>query len=170
MRQLATTAAIAVLTSGIVSFVVAMNVKPTPTVVQPTAVISRGAMVPVDSKLATKAEQRQVAAAWGDLDQKEVDSLTAALKSIPMAPLVIFCQADEKCGDMALDFENAFESAKWKEVKQETPLVDDTIGVATSREDLRKAIDEATAGRLKVKMIAKNAPYEVLVIGKKPRA
>lgn len=171
MRQYATTIGIALVTSAAVSLAVALTVKPAPIVPQ-TTVISRGAIVPgtAGSLQTTRAEQRAIATAWGDLAQPEVDALTAALKAIAPAPLVIFCQADEKCGDMALDFENAFESAKWKEVRQEAPLIDDTFGVAASREDLVKAINDATSGRLKAKLIAKNAPYEVVVIGKKPRA
>lgn len=159
-----TAAIVAGLMSAGVAYGVASAYKPKPVIVQPqTVTVAKGAGV-------TRAEQRQAASQWGDLAQKEIDSLTVALHSLPAAQLVIFCQDDAKCGDMALDFENAFESAHWKEVKQETPLIDDTVGVATSREDIRKAIDEATSGRLSVKIIKKNAPYEVLVIGKKPKA
>jgi len=82
--------------------------------------------------------------------------------------LVIFCQDDAKCGDMQLDFDNAFETAHW-ETKLETPLIDDTVGVAASTPELVNAINEATAGRLKVKIIKRTRPMKVLVIGKKPK-
>lgn len=184
------TAYVVVLAGGLLGavggFVGSTFHKPKPIIVQPqTTVISRpvpmtqttkqadGSSVSVTASGAgggpgglTRAEQRQLAAQWGDLAQPEVDALSAALKSIAKTPMTIFCQDDSKCGDMQLDFDNAFETAHW-DTKLEAPLIDDTIGVATSREDLRDAINAATSGRLSVKIIAKNAPYDVLVIGKK---
>lgn len=163
-----TAAIVASLVGGGVAYGVATAYKPAPTLVQPkTTVIARPG--PVSEGNITRSERRLLDASWGDLDQKEIDAVAAALTVIAPVPMVIFCHDDSKCGDMALDFENAFESAHWKDVKQETPLIDDTVGVATSRADLRDAINQATSGRLAVKIIAKNAPYDVLVIGKKGR-
>jgi hypothetical protein len=71
------------------------------------------------------------------------------------------------CG-IKFDFDNAFETAHW-ETKLEAPFIDDTIGIGTSSPELMDAINGATSGRLKAHIIAKNAPYEVLVIGKKPK-
>jgi len=169
-------------TAAIVGFVAAcapayyaIRHKPAPVITQPqTVIVTRGPAssgvpgVPLSTGAIelTKAEGRLLAAQWGDLDQKEVDAITAAIKGLPKTPLTIFCEDDAKCGDMQLAFDNAFETDHW-DTKLEKPLIDDTVGVATSREDLRKAIDEATGGRLAVKIIAKNAPFDVLVIGKK---
>lgn len=130
------------------------------------------AMIPVQGttngtpQQLTRAEKRQAEQAWGDLDQKEIDMLTASLSAMPKVKVVIFCKDDAKCGDMQLDFENAFESAHW-EVETQTPLIDDTVGVGVSSVELRDAINNATGGRLAVKIIQKNAPYEALAIGKK---
>lgn len=149
----------------------ALRHKPAPIITQPqTVVVQRGAAGSTTIEMTlTRAELRLAAAQWGDLDQKEVDAITAGIKGLPKTPLTIFCEDDYKCGDMQLAFDNAFETDHW-DTKLEKPLIDDTVGVATSREDLRKAIDDATGGRLAVKIIAKNAPYDVLVIGKKAAA
>lgn len=179
-------AIVAGLLAGTVPGAYAIWHKPAPTIVRPqTTIVSRGPALPIQgapgvtvkmggvpivtsdpAQSLTRSEQRQLAASWGELDQKEIDALSEALKALPKAPLTIFCQRDDLCGDMQLDFDNSFETAHW-ETKLEMPLMDDTVGVATSREDLRDAINAATSGRLGVKIIAKNAPYEVLVIGKK---
>lgn len=170
-------ALLAGLVGSLIPSLFALFYKPAPTIVQPqTTIVTRTA--PDGAKpgikvegvggpgALTTAEKRQLAAQWGDLDQKEVDALAITLKSLPKAPLTIFCEDDSKCGDMQLSFDNAFETAHW-DTKLEKPMIDDTFGIGTSREDLRQAINEATGGRLAVKIIAKNAPYEVLVIGKK---
>ena len=117
-----------------------------------------------------KSVSRAAAAAWGELEQAEVDALTALLKPVAeKTPVVIFCLEESKCGDMALDFENAFESAKWP-VAQERPLADDTVGIGTSDANLAALIEQATAGRLKPKAISANMKDRVaLVIGKKPK-
>lgn len=193
MRQHVIPAVIAAVVAAGVAFGTATGYKPKPVVVQPqTTIVARAPMqagagkaieVPCSAQTGTvtekchmavtdssqpmsRSELRQAAATWGELAQTEVDALTVALKSLPKTPVTIFCQDDAKCGDMQLDFDNAFETAKW-DTKLETPLIDDTLGVATSREDLRDAIDKATSGRLAVKIIAKNAPFDVVVIGKK---
>jgi hypothetical protein len=117
----------------------------------------------------TRSEARLAATTWPGLEQSEIDALTVALKDIPKVPVMIFCQNDALCGDMQMDFENAFESAKW-DVKTEAPILDGTVGIATSSAALRDAINAATKGRLTVGEIQKNAPYEALVIGRRPRA
>ncbi len=140
--------------------------KPAPVVVQPqTNVVAR--LAPgADQPMLPRAEKRRIAATWGDLDQQEIDALSDLLKKLPKTNITIFCQNDDRCGDMQLDFVNAFNTAHW-DTKEETPLVDDTVGIGTSREDLRDAITKATGGRLPVKLIQKNAPFDVLTIGKK---
>lgn len=103
---------------------------------------------------------------WSDLDQSEIDALTKALTMIDKRPVTIFCESDVKCGELSLNFENAFESAHW-DVKVERPLIDDTVGIATSDAGIMRAINDATNGRLMVKLIEARAPYIALAIGKK---
>lgn len=166
MRLYFITAAIGILAGGLSGFVGAGAYKPAPVTVKPTTtIVQRGAA----TSEPTKSQARVISASWGDLDQKEVDAITAAVRKIAPAPLTIFCKDDVYCGDMQLDFENAFESAQWK-TKTEAPMIDDTFGIATSLPSLRDAINTATGGRLDVKLIEKSAPFEVLVIGKKPKA
>lgn len=118
----------------------------------------------------TKSAMRLSVTSWGELKQEEVDALTAALKSIsPKTPVVIFCMEEPKCGDMALDFENAFESAKWP-VDQERPLADATVGIGTNSQEMAALIDRATNGRIKPVIIQANLKDKIaLVIGKKPK-
>lgn len=171
------TAGLIGLLAGAVPGAYAIFHKPPPTIVQPqTTIVSRtppaGAAAAVESVGAggsgqlTRAEQRQLAAQWGELDQKEVDALSELLKGIPKFPLTIFCVEDSRCGDLQLDFDNAFETAHW-ETRLEKPLIDDTAGIATSSQLLRDAIDEATSKRFNVGIIPKNGPRDFLVIGNK---
>ena len=97
-----------------------------------------------DEKLAARAQRYQ----WGSLTQFEVDSITNALKSIPnAAPIIVYCQDDARCGDIALDFDNAFESAHVRSEVQK-PLLDTTRGIATSSKVLSEIIATATSGRI----------------------
>jgi hypothetical protein len=173
MRQHIVPALIAALVASGVGYGAAVSFKPKPIIVKPqTTVISRSipATGPMTNDQASaylsRSEKRQLATSWGELDQKEIDALSAALKNIPKSPLVIFCEDDSKCGDMQLDFDNAFETAHW-DTKLEKPWADTTTGIAVSTGELRDAINVATSGRLNVKIITKDAPYEALVIGKK---
>lgn len=148
--------------------------KPAPTIVRPqTTIVSKVAPNQIlprenwwDNPELSRSERRQLAAQWGDLAQPEVDALTAALNKLPKVDVVIFCADDSLCGDMRDDLENAFESAHWKVVTQK-PLIDDTVGIAASSEAIRNAINGATSGRLSVGIIAKNAQFEAIALGKK---
>lgn len=100
---------------------------------------------------------------WDELTQKQVDALTAALKKLPPRPVAIFCKIG--CDDLALSFDNAFESAHWAS-GIETPLVDDTVGISVGcafREGkcpaddpgavLAATLREATGGALDPKLV-----------------
>lgn len=50
---------------------------------------------------------------WPELAQADIDKLTAAVKGTP-GRVTIFCVEDSKCGDLALNLDNAFESAHWQ--------------------------------------------------------
>lgn len=92
---------------------------------------------------------------WEGLEQFEIDSLTHVLQGLPPHDVAIFCS--HGCDDLALDFDNALESAHWRS-RVERPLLDDNAGlsVGPDNEDgrmLRNAIFAATHGRLDPKMI-----------------
>jgi hypothetical protein len=95
--------------------------------------------------------------AWGELSQAEVDALTGILKTMKPAEVAIFC-ASRDCEDIALDFDNAFESAHWVS-GIERPLVDSNTGINVGPDDedgkvLAAAIESATNGRIKPGLIA----------------
>lgn len=100
---------------------------------------------------------KQMPDAWGELSQPEIDALTATLKGIKPKEVAIFC-ASRNCDDMALDFDNAFESAHWVS-GIERPLVDSNTGVSVGPDDedgrtLAAAIESATKGRIKPNVVA----------------
>lgn len=112
---------------------------------------------------------------WAELEQSEVDALTAALGKIPKRDIAIFCLRG--CGDLALSFDNAFESAHLAS-QVETPLIDDNVGIKVGPADdpdarkLGDAITTATAGRIRPELIEAHIVENrlVLVLGRKPRS
>lgn len=89
--------------------------------------------------------------AWGELTQAEIDALTKILSGMPKHEVAIFC-AGRGCDDLALDFDNAFESAHWVS-GIEHPLVDTNVGINVGPDDesgrtLAAAIESATGGRI----------------------
>lgn len=113
--------------------------------------------------------------AWGELTQKEVEALTVLLANMPKSKVGIFC-ATKDCEDLALDFDNAFESAKW-ESGIERPLMDTNAGIHVGPPNdkgkaLADAIKKATNGRIAPEMLAAQIIGEdrlVLVISRKAR-
>jgi hypothetical protein len=109
---------------------------------------------------------------WEGLSQPEVDALTQALAGIEKHPVAIFCQ--HGCDDLALDFDNAFESAHW-ESGIEHPLIDDNVGlnvapISEAGAALAHAIAQATHGRLTPRLIdAQIGDRLAVVISRKPR-
>ncbi len=106
--------------------------------------------------------------AWGALAQAEIDALTAEMKKIESKQKIVIYCSDDNCFDMALDFDNAFESAKWDSVI-ERPLFDDTVGIASTSETVAKAVERATDGRVKVAITTINSARAALglVIGRR---
>jgi len=108
------------------------------------AVIVRNSEPP---KIVVNAGHRASSHTWEELSQFQVDALTAELKKLPARDVAIFCW--KLCDDLALTFDNAFESAHWKS-GIETPLFDDSVGLTIGPADdpgaatLRKAIQAAT--------------------------
>lgn len=86
--------------------------------------------------------------AWNDLDQSEVDALTMRLKAIidGRKPVQIVCADRSLCGDLALDLENAFESARWP-VSIVAPFTDDgrVDGVRVSSRSVAGALSSGTS-------------------------
>lgn len=142
--------------------------KPAPTYSLSTPTLSSPTINTVNTPFTmSKAESRRLARSWGELTQKEVDTLTADLKKAGgKKHVVVFCANDVYCGDMQLDFVNAFASAKW-DFDTETPVVDNTKGIGVSDEVIAGVI-RAAIPRLPVTIIQSNMKDKVaLVIGKK---
>jgi hypothetical protein len=164
-------AVVVVILGGVAGYVGgSLSPKPAPIIIRPTTTVVSPA-VKDGASPQPKSVQRLIDASWGEMDQKEVNALSKALEVMGKdTPVTIFCESDQKCGDLQMDFENAFETAHWQ-TKLERPLIDDTIGIATSSVEIQKAINEATADRFEVKLIPKNpnVPYYAVAIGKKPK-
>lgn len=95
------------------------------------------------SEVAPKGATRSIEKyRWEGLTQAEVDGLTIATSG-KNYDIVIACMDDSRCGDLALDFDNAFESAKLKSVV-ERPFMDDTKGIAVSSQELLDIITKNT--------------------------
>lgn len=65
-------------------------------------------------KLTPAQERRKAETTWSELPQKTVDDITAKAKAAGAGTVRIFCFDEAKCGDLASNLENAFESARWK--------------------------------------------------------
>jgi hypothetical protein len=164
--------------AALVSFLVATHYKPTPVFYQPTVTINAEGKplaknLPLDSL--PQRERRQAARQWEELDQKEINDLTALLLTKDKVEVVIYCAEDLLCGDLQLNFDNAFESAHWQ-TRLEKPFLntEHVVGISTSSPVLKAAIDAATNGRLNVKIMEmarspNMPPFEALMIGQKPQ-
>lgn len=104
---------------------------------------------------------------WPELEQGQIDALTAKLGTISKVPVTIVCVEDAKCGDLALNLENAFESANWEVASINSPMV--PAGAISSSRELVDALN-ATAPDLKATLDpAKNVgPGEYIAIGARP--
>lgn len=118
------------------------------------------------------AAQHRAKRRWAEMSQKEIDDLTSTLKAVAKtrgAPVMIVCK-DPMCEDLALNLDNAFESARWKsEIVIGTPF-GVPEGVTASSGWLADLFNSATGNRYAAKVDAeKNAPGEYIMIGAKPR-
>lgn len=122
-------------------------------------------VVQASPETTARAIARQAARQWGELPQKAVDDLTARLGKIDKQPVLILCRDRSDCGDLALDLENAFESAHW-DVKIDAPVIDDTIGLSSNDATLAAAVTAAT--KLTVAVVPKSPNHPAfVVIGRK---
>lgn len=79
---------------------------------------------------------------WPEMAQADIDALTTALKDISGAKKVlIFCVEESKCGDLALNLDNAFESAHWNSDIIDYALIQP--GISTSSPTLVAALKAA---------------------------
>ena len=107
--------------------------------------------------------QRLAKTVWPELTQAEIDALTLKLKDKP-GQVTIFCLEDSKCGDLALNLENAFESAHWTTAVANSPMV--PPGIISSSADLVVMLNAATGLSVKLDRDNKNAgPGEYIAIG-----
>jgi hypothetical protein len=104
---------------------------------------------------------------WPELSQAEVDHLTSRLGILRPGKVTIFCIDDAKCGDLALNLENAFETAHWQVSVQNSPMV--PPGIISSADLLVDAVKSSTDLPIVVDHVNKNAgPGEYIAIGAKP--
>jgi hypothetical protein len=89
-------------------------------------------------------QARIVPEAWQTLDQKQIDALTAELKT-KGAPerVTIVCIKPILCDEFELDLENAFESAHWP-TQSDTLVFGDAIGMISNDKRVADAVTKAT--------------------------
>lgn len=117
----------------------------------------------------TKAgEQGTRKTEWPELSQTEVDAITAALETAPQGgvkpKITIFCVEQARCGDLALNFDNALESAHFETEMKFSPAIDP--GLTANPIGLVSVINKATDNRFGVKL-NENLPQAAISIGAK---
>ena len=110
--------------------------------------------------------QRLAKTVWPELSQAEIDALTTKLKTI-RGKVTIFCLSDDKCGDLSLNLENAFENAHWETAVANSAMV--PPGIISSSADMVLMLNDATGLSVKLDRDNKNAgPGEYIAIGARP--
>jgi hypothetical protein len=123
-----------------------------------------------ESTMVSDAKARLNAARqWPEMTQQEVDDLTARLKKIGEGrPVTIYC-INARCEDLALNLDNAFESARWKSEVLNGVMI--PPGIACSSKDVCDAFNAATGGRYAARLDAPgNAQGDYVAIGFRQRA
>lgn len=105
---------------------------------------------------------------WPELMQAEVDTLTMIAKRTMVLDQVkkvtIFCVEQARCGDLALNFDNALESAHIDTDIQFSPVLDPGL---TASAELADIINLATDSRLHVRTNGNNVGHPFISIGSK---
>lgn len=162
-NDLLRTALFGVLSAG-VAYGVAVYTKPSQAIVTVNAPATGWSTV---ERNPAKA-RRLAETIWPELEQREVDAITAAVKAEPVGKITIFCVDDSKCADLSLNLENAFESARWTTVVQNSMLLQP--GIFTSSEGLAAIFNASTGGRFDVKVDpTPGAPGAYIAIGPRPQ-
>lgn len=103
---------------------------------------------------------------WPELPQGQIDVLTTKLKDHP-GQVTIFCLEDDKCGDLALNLENAFESAHWTTFVKNSPMV--PPGIISSSAELVVMLNASTDLTVTLDRENKNTgPGDYIAIGARP--
>lgn len=77
---------------------------------------------------------------WPEMEQSDIDKLTATVKDLPGEHRVtIFCIEETKCGDLALNLDNAFETAHWESDIVDYPMIGP--GISSSSQPLVDALN-----------------------------
>lgn len=136
-----------------------------PAKVGPSGNIGFGEAAPM-----TPAQQRKFLLKWPEMPQAEIDTLTAAMKARePKGAILVVCK-DPMCEDLALNIDNAFESAKWKSNVMIGTQFGVPEGVTASDRWLADLFNHATNGRYAVTVESeRSAPGVYLLIGPKAR-
>jgi len=104
---------------------------------------------------------------WPEINQGQVDALTKAVSASTPGKVTIFCIEDAKCSDLALNLENAFESAHWDVTVTNSTMV--PPGILSSSEFLVNAIRSTTELPITFDRFNRNAgPGEFIAIGARP--
>lgn len=120
----------------------------------------------------TEAKVKRLAATtWRDLEQREVDTITVALRKLPLQPpgvVTIFCFDEAKCGALSSSLENAFESAHASiEVRYTAGMI--PPGFVVSSQLLLNALGD-TGASLGATVDPTPEPGHYITIGEKPRS
>lgn len=111
---------------------------------------------------------KQARLVWPGLEQAQVDALTAELRKLEKPTRVLLlCRDSSRCGDLALDIENAMETARWN-VQIDVPLSDDTTGISVTSSALALALRSTTGLEAEVAAPRKDG-IVLVVLGKRPR-
>lgn len=123
---------------------------------------------PQSPKELTRGDLRRFAQKWPELPQADVDAITRIMVSTPKQNVFIFCEDTSRCGDLALDLENAFESARWN-VKVERPLFNMNEGFCVTDEGMAVVLRKVFGDRIPVKVIQSSLPENTvgIVLGKR---
>lgn len=103
---------------------------------------------------------------WPEMAQADIDALTAAVKDMTgTRKVMIFCVEDSKCGDLALNLDNAFESAHWVSNVVDYPMIQP--GIMTTSPELLAALK---AAHLDVRLDAtiQSPSGDAIAIGNRP--
>lgn len=136
----------------------------------PAAVTPQGGLSFGESSAPTPAQLHRAKRRWPEMTQQEIDGLTVLLKNMAdPVPVMIVCK-DALCEDLALNLDNAFESARWKSDVMLGTSFGVPEGVRGSSRWLVDLFNAATGGRYGAKIDEpKSADGEYLLIGPKPR-
>ncbi len=138
---------------------------------KPAQVTPQGGISFGEQIISPEKAKRMAETMWPGMTQDEINALTAALKALKgKVPVDIVCM-NPQCEDLALNLDNAFESAKWKSnVLVGTQFGGVPPGITASSKLLADILNGVTSNRYAVAVDQeKNGAGEYIAIGAKPR-